>query len=127
MREITPAEEKLAKANGWLVVFGASDDLMELRGAIYDEVGACDGGTALVTRAGQLLQEPDVDETATIEKFGFLGQLEAKKKDCIEIKAHWCPDGEDLSWKMTASVPCETFDVMEDGEVYCRGVVVQLP
>jgi hypothetical protein len=32
-----------AKDNGLVIVFGASDDLVELRGAIHDEVGACDG------------------------------------------------------------------------------------
>jgi hypothetical protein len=36
------------KAAGLVAVFGASDDLMEFRGAIYDEAGCYDGGTVYV-------------------------------------------------------------------------------
>lgn len=43
-REITREEEKLAKESGLVVVFGASDDLCEMRGAIDDEFGCYDGG-----------------------------------------------------------------------------------
>lgn len=39
-REITKAEEKEAKAAGLIVAFGASDDNLELRGAVDDEIGA---------------------------------------------------------------------------------------
>lgn len=42
--EITREEEQLAKGNGLIVIFGASDDLCEMRGAIDDEVGCYDGG-----------------------------------------------------------------------------------
>lgn len=44
-KEMSRDEEQVAKAAGLVVVFGASDDLMELRGAISDEVGCYDGGT----------------------------------------------------------------------------------
>lgn len=42
--EITREEEKLAKESGLVVIFGASDDLCEMRGAIYDEFDCYDGG-----------------------------------------------------------------------------------
>lgn len=42
--EITRAEEQLAKENGLVVIFGASDDLCEMRGAIDDEFDCYDGG-----------------------------------------------------------------------------------
>lgn len=42
-KEITKEEEEEAKAAGIVVAFGASDDLVELRGAINDEFGAYDG------------------------------------------------------------------------------------
>lgn len=35
------------KRDGIVAVFGASDDLMEFRGAIYDEVGCYDGGLGI--------------------------------------------------------------------------------
>lgn len=43
-REITREEEKLAKESGLVVIFGASDDLCEMRGVIDDEFGCYDGG-----------------------------------------------------------------------------------
>jgi len=49
------------KAAGLVAVFGASDDLMEFRGAINDEVGAYDGGTAYLTSDGLLVNECDND------------------------------------------------------------------
>lgn len=42
--EMTKEQEQAAKQNNLLVLFGASDDLLEMRGAIRDEVGAYDGG-----------------------------------------------------------------------------------
>ena len=44
--EMTSDDGELAKDNGLVVVFGASDDLMEFRGAIDDEIDCYVGGTA---------------------------------------------------------------------------------
>jgi hypothetical protein len=57
--EITRAEEAEARAAGLVVVFGASDDLIELRGAIEGEVDAYDGGEVAITRAGILSSRCD--------------------------------------------------------------------
>ena len=38
----TKQEIQLAKDNGWIIVTGASDDLMEFEGAMYDEGGCFD-------------------------------------------------------------------------------------
>lgn len=43
--QFTKEEIQLAKDNGIVIVYGASDDLMEFEGAIYDEGGCFDGGT----------------------------------------------------------------------------------
>ena len=40
-----------AKENNLVIISGGSDDLVELRGAIYDESGAWDGGTLKAIRA----------------------------------------------------------------------------
>ena len=42
--EVSTAEAKEAKAAGLVVVYGYSDDNVELAGAIDDEIGANDGG-----------------------------------------------------------------------------------
>jgi len=102
------------KTRGLVAVFGASDDLMEFRGAIDDEVSAYDGTTALVTVDG--LFEPCGDNC----KFSIAAQKEA-----AEIDALWCAE-DGLSWSYETDIPHATFNVMEDGEVYCRGIVFAL-
>ena len=42
--ELRPTEEEIAKDNGFVVVFGYSDDGAEFRGAIEDEIGCYNGG-----------------------------------------------------------------------------------
>jgi hypothetical protein len=54
-QEITRAEEADAKAAGLVVAFGASDDLLEFRGAIDDEVGCYDGPEAPIARPDRAL------------------------------------------------------------------------
>ena len=95
-------------------MFGASDDLMEFRGAIYDEVSAYNGTTALVAADG--LFEPCGDNC----KFSASAQKEA-----VEIDALWCAE-DGVSWSYKTDIPHATFNVMEDGEVYCRGIVFAL-
>ena len=50
--EVSTEVANEAKECGLVIVFGASDDLIEFRGAIYDEVGAYDGGSAFVAKNG---------------------------------------------------------------------------
>lgn len=105
------------KADGLVAVFGASDDLMELRGAIDDEVGAYGGGTAYLTASGLLTNYCDNDECPHFER---------AKKDAATVKAVWAPEGENLSWLYRTALPHATFQVNEDGEPYCRGIVFLL-
>ena len=53
-REITDEEVRQAKEAGLVVVFGASDDLIEFRGAIRDEGDCYDGREVLIDAKGVL-------------------------------------------------------------------------
>jgi hypothetical protein len=122
--EITEAEEKLAKSAGLVVIFGASDNLCELRGAIDDEVGVYAGGVLLFTADG-LLPELDRDDMEVLEKHGAAGAVKALRHAAIKIDATW--GGEPgYSWTYKTDTPHATFEVMEDGEHYCRGIVIDL-
>ena len=48
--ELSPVMERSLKDGGVVVVFGASDDLTEFRGAIHDEGGGYEGSTIWSTR-----------------------------------------------------------------------------
>lgn len=104
-----------AKAAGLVIVYGASDDLMEFEGMIRDELGAYEGTTAYITPAGLLQNECDNDECPHFEKL---------KEAAATIEALWDSDG--YSWAYKTAIPHETFEIVEDGEKYCRGIVFTL-
>lgn len=117
-------EVAMAKANRWVIVFGASDDLVEFRGAVYDEDGA--PGVHLIGKSG-LLQQPDDEEMETLRKFGHDWNTDISNRALIRITSHWMPnDPKGASWAYEVNADHATFDVMEDGEIYCRGMVVAL-
>lgn len=92
-----------AKENGLVVVFGASDDLMEFSGAIEDEADCYDGGIVC------------------FDKLGVINEDEFARNS---IKAFWCIDN--VPWLYETEIPHESFMVMEDGEVYCIGIVFSI-
>ena len=70
--EITKEEEKLARENNLVVVFGYSDDIAEFRGIISDEVGAYDGNSIKISKMGIMIP-PDDDERYVLEKLLHFG------------------------------------------------------
>lgn len=116
MKEITKDEEALAKAAGLVVVFGASDDNMEFRGAIHDELGAYDGTTAYLTSAGLMESACEHDECPYYERI---------KKTAATIDAQWGAEPR-YSWTYETTIPHEIFEIVEDGEPFCRGIVFAL-
>lgn len=106
-------ELRAAELSKLVIVSGASDDLMEFEGAISDEFGA--PGEAYVTKTGLL---PAHDEGC---EHKFCGYKEAKAKS-REIKVDWDNAGNPC-WTVTTDIPHADFDIMEDGEVFCRGIV----
>lgn len=112
-----------AKCAGLVVVYGASDDLMEFEGAIVDEIGASDGTVANIDAAGLI---PSFE---AIDKDGWNAENELRQYFKREgggkpIKALWDVGG--YSWQYETQIPHETFEIVEDGESYCRGIVFAL-
>lgn len=122
--ELTRAEEAEANAAGLVVVFGASDDLIEFRGAIDDEVCAYQGTEVWIDSEGLLPHFKDSFDKPDHEAKDTLREYFRREKGSIIIKALWTQEG--CSWTYTTDVPHATFDLLEDGEKYCRGIVFQL-
>ena len=122
--EITKPEEAVAKAAGLVVVFGYSDDNVELRGAVHDEIAAYEGATYRMCADGILHNWPRDGEEAWSESEAE-AYFKSKQSGFMEIVAVWMPD-ETTSWAYRTEIPHKTFDVMEDGEVFCRGIVFAL-
>ncbi|WP_353175738.1 hypothetical protein [Delftia acidovorans] len=121
---IPKAITEAARANGIVIVYGASDDLMELEGAIHDEFGCYEGGTAKLDAKG-LLQDWD-----SVKDRGDKDEITdwlAREKAAKSITAIWGPsEPQGASWAYETAIPHATFDVMEDGGIYCRGLLIRV-
>ena len=118
--EITDAETQQAADAGLVVVYGYSDDCVEMRGAIDVGAGAFDGTTVYLTADG-FLDEPSCSraEDCTCPYFAKVRQT-AKT-----IEAVWHNFGSPC-WTFKTDIPHETFDIYEDGEVWCVGIVFSM-
>ena len=112
--EISESEERDARKKGLVVVFGSSDDLAELRGAICDEVSCYDGGEILFVD-GDLYQSKCEDEGCPHE--------EKIQESAQKIEVVW---GGDFTWTYQTEIPHETFEIFDDEEKYCRGIVFNI-
>ena len=106
-----------AKESRLVVVYGYSDDNVEFRGAIDDDVGAYNGTTIYLTPDG-ILQEPDCgqDDCPYFAK-------EREKAKTIKAVRH---DEGGLCWTFETDIPHETFTIIEDGEPWCIGIVFSM-
>lgn len=114
MHEITKAEAGEAKAAGLVVLFGASDDLMEFEGAISEELGCYNGGTVYLTAAGLLENQCENSDCPYHEK---------EQAKAAAIEAVWDDQG---PWTYKTAIQHETFEIIDDGEIYCRGIAFAL-
>jgi hypothetical protein len=104
---------------GLVAVFGASDDLMEFRGAIEEEISAYGGGMAYLTKTG-LIENDCIEDSCAY----FNREKEAAEKRGATIEALW--DQEGFSFVYVTAIPHATFIIKEDGTDYCRGIVFKL-
>ncbi|APQ14763.1 hypothetical protein BJP27_24430 (plasmid) [Pseudomonas oryzihabitans] len=114
----TPIKEIAAKAKaaGLVIVYGASDDLVEIDGAFRDEVNRYDGGTVLVDSQGVL----DHDLVGDDDDEAIAAYL-TRKATCRQIEALWRQNG--WAWSYETDIPHATFDILKGSKQYCRGIV----
>lgn len=117
--EVSNEESKQAASENIVIVYGYSDDNMEFAGAITDEVGCYDGGIALINPAtGDLFVNECEDESCPY--------AHKEAGECLEITAVWADPAIGGSWSYRTDIPHKTFRIMEDGELYCVGIVFSL-
>lgn len=110
--ELSKEQEKLLKFEGIVVLFGAGDDLAELRGAIDDEVGAYDGVVLYFDEEGKLLNNAyDIEELNDIAKPNGLKSIRVIT-DYREYP----------TFRYETDIPHEKFNIVEDGNIYCEGI-----
>jgi len=118
-KEITRDEENEAKESGLVVVFGQSDDLIELRGAIYDELDMYEGGDIVFDKNGLLVNESDNEECPY-----FLEKIKNAKK----IRALWSDKCWDAAWSFESLdiKDMAKFNIYEGDELYCEGLIFSI-
>lgn len=109
----TKEELQIAKDNRIVIVTGASDDLVELEGAITDEGGCWEGGKIYVKA---------IPDGAIVHNCG--------RSDVFSFIAKWCEDKDEngiiIPWTYDVSIEHETFMIYEGDKPYCKGFVFRV-
>ena len=104
-----------AKASGLVVVYSARADIMTFEGAIRASASVFDGAYVQLNQTGLLT---DV-ETGDYED-------DAEAPSAPGIKVSWISAGAGMEWACETDIPHALFEVTEDGEFCCRGLVFAL-
>lgn len=121
--EVTPEIRKMAKENNIVIVYGRSDDLMIFDGAIEDEAGCFQGGTVYVNKNGVISVADNCDCPYLCKNCEY---IKAEYYKCKIIRARRYMSN-DVGWTYeTDDIYHKTFNIMEDGEIYCKGIVFML-
>jgi hypothetical protein len=125
-QEITREEAAEASVAGLIVMFGASDDLVEINGALDEELGAHDGTKILLGDDGELVKDVDEDEgdDEVLAKYDVLDYVRDRASGAKKVEVVWCGEKDGPSWTFETDIPHATFDIKEDDEVFCRGIVI---
>ena len=132
--EMSKEEEAIAKESNLIVIFGQSDDLIEFRGALNDEIDAYDGTDFIIATPGQELGTGEYwndmpTYVKAVEMMPVAINSEDPRSNIPErISAMWCPKDQDVecSWYIKTDLQHFPFNIMEDGEIYCRGIVISV-
>jgi len=127
--EFPNGETDIAHEHGYLLVYGCSDDLIEFAGFFNDEDYCDEGHVSLVGESGLILKpiQDEMDEESFESEFA---QYLEDKKNAVKITANWSPENEDgniiASWTYDTEATHATFKIMEDEDVYCIGLVIDM-
>lgn len=115
------------KEKGIVVAFGQADDLLELRGAIYDEID-CYSPTKAIWLENQFINCEKLDKLYEFleDEFDglFINSIQNLCKDAKFIEIN--PEVKNCQFEYTTNIPCEWFNVLLDNELYCKGFIFNI-
>lgn len=115
------------KENGIVVAFGQSDDLLEFRGAIDDEID-CYYQTKLLWLDDRFINYDDANEICgwLDDEYGslFVSQIKKMCENTKYISINTDSDMYQFEYEM--NFPSEQFNIIKDGEVYGVGFVFDI-
>ena len=110
--EVSEEIRQIARINDIVIIYGDSDDLMIIDGSIEDEAYCYDGGVIHISTTG-IPQNKCYDADCP-----YYAESLSKYKT---VDAIW--DKDVYPWTYKTDIPHETFEIFEDGEKFCRGIV----
>lgn len=116
MNEISDKEIEFARENRLVVIFGRSDDMTVLLGAVNDAIGSFEGASIYFNHDGILINKCDNPECPY-----FVKELE----DARVVTAVWS-DFDDPCWSHKTDIDHASFMIYEEKEKYCQGIVFSL-
>ena len=117
-------ESAEAKENGLIIIYGESDDLVEFEGLLYDEIGAYDGTDFIIATKG--MEIPSFDDEKLYYKAEILQAIPIEEESTTSInrfKAVWNDEGNPC-WEIQTELPHAKFEILEDGELFGIGIVI---
>jgi hypothetical protein len=112
--EITSEEEKISHDNGLVVIFGASDDIVEFRGVINDEIDAYEGCFFKFNKELEI-------------KVGDKHEGHMRSVQAILDEGYDTGEGDEpCSWQFKTDIPHSTFRILDADELYCVGIVINV-
>lgn len=110
--ELAGVDMDLVIKSNLVIVHGASDDLVEFRGAIDDELGGWGGATIFINRSGVVRNDCDSDCCPYFQPSGR------------KIEAISGADG--VMWTYQSDIEHIEFNVLDGTDLYCKGIVFSL-
>lgn len=107
LNELTDEDIEIAKENDFLIIYGYSDDNVEVDGVFRDEFGAWNGTTIYYRPSDKVVYQsetPDIND--------------------VEISCLWCAKDSEFTWSFKTSIPHETFKIYDESEKFCLGIVI---
>ncbi|MBR2091360.1 MAG: hypothetical protein IJ905_13645 [Fibrobacter sp.] len=108
------AETECAKRNDLVIVYGYSDDLIELDGAIREEGGYFKGADFYL--------ECEKGKWQLLRGVDKMNNISARWYDQDAITDDWEP----IPWSYKTDIPHENFIAFYDGEPFCEGFVFDM-
>lgn len=137
MNRVAEEEERQAKEDGVVIVYceegEGCDDVFMFNGAIHDDGRIADEeGLEIMSSEEMLAADRDYDYMADILEDNMDDEIKEYDLDEDEIQNLKCPvirlesALDNIPLVIETNIPHETFDMMDGGNLYCRGIVFRL-
>lgn len=128
--------EDICRKNKWVICFPYSDDNIEFRGFIDDELGAWDGGFYKFYKEGDFYEDEDQDNTYHKAEDNMVVAISERSE--YDLKAAWCNDkiydnGKKYIWDYTIEnneLPHAYFNIIDEDsdedEIWAKCCIIDL-